>query len=165
MLARILARITGQDLRSSLAQVLHQQCRITASQSRIGVMQLRIIHQLKDLEITMADLGPALDRLEADTTTILGLVQTDVPALQAALEQERTANAALAQQALDTAAAEDAEDVQQNADLADAVATRDAAVSSTDEALTRISSVSDRLESAANPVTPTPEPTPVDGSF
>lgn len=105
-------------------------------------------------ETLMADLGPALDRLEASSAAILALVGTDLPALREALDAERAANATLTQQALDTAAAEDAEDVAQNAELADSVAARDAAVAQTDAAFGRIESVSSNLETA---VTPPPE--------
>lgn len=115
-----------------------------------------VLTRIDNLENIMAELGPALDRLEADTAAILALVSTDVPALQAALDAERAANATLAQAALDTAATEDAEDVAQNAALADAVAARDAATAETDAALARITSVSENLETATNPTPPTP---------
>ena len=113
-----------------------------------------ILPRIEALENTVADLTPALDRLEAASATILTLVSTDVPALRAALEAERATTAALTQAALDTAAAEDAEDVDQNAALAEQVAARDAAVAETDEALTRIEGVSTTLEAAAQPQQP-----------
>lgn len=109
----------------------------------------------------MADLGPALDRLEASSAQIIALVGNGGE-LQQLLDAERAANAALAQAALDTAAAEDQEDVNQNASLADAVAARDAAVADTDAALVRIEAVASGEEAAVNPppVEPPVEPQP-----
>lgn len=107
--------------------------------------------RIEALETLVADLGPALARLEATSAEIIALVGNGGE-LQTLLEQERAANAALAQAALDTQAAEDAEDVNQNAALSDAVAARDAAVAATDEAFGRIEAVSGNLEAAAGGV-------------
>jgi hypothetical protein len=114
---------------------------------------LTVNTRLESLENAMADLGPALERLEGLSTQIIALVGDggDIQQLQQLLEAERAANAALAQAALDTAATEDAEDVTQNAALAEAVAARDAAVGATDEAFGRITTVADNLQAAVTP--------------
>lgn len=111
---------------------------------------LTVNARLESLENAMADLTPALERLEASSQQIIALVGNGGE-LQQLLEAERAANAALAQAALDTAATEDAEDVTQNAALAEAVAARDAAVGATDEAFGRITTVADNLQAAVNP--------------
>lgn len=98
----------------------------------------------------MAELGPVLARLETASTQIIALVGNGGE-LQQLLDAERAANAALAQAALDTAATEDAEDVTQNAALAEQVAAVAAATAATDEAFTRIDAVATGLETAVNP--------------
>jgi hypothetical protein len=104
--------------------------------------------RIERLEIIMADLGPVLARLEASSAELIALVGNGGE-LQRLLDEERAASAALAQAALETAASEDAEDVNQNAALSDAVAARDAAVAATDEAAGRIGTVADNLSAAA----------------
>lgn len=124
---------------------------------------LATLPRLNNLETLMAELGPALDRLDTSiSAAVTALTSSDVPALQAALDAERAQTALLIQQALDTTAAEDAEDVSQNASLADAVAARDALVSETDAAVVRISSSADALDSALTPAEPTPDEPPVE---
>lgn len=111
---------------------------------------LAVLPRLENLENLMAELGPVLARLETASTQIIALVGNGGE-LQQLLDAERAANAALAQAALDTAAAEDAEDVGQNAALAEQVAAVAAAAAATDEAFSRIDTVATSLEAAVNP--------------
>lgn len=110
-----------------------------------------IIDRLAHLEDIMADLNPALDRLEASVERVRGLVSTDVPALRAALDAERALTAQLVQAAQETAAAEDAEDVGQNQQIADLTTQRDEAVAETDEALSRIEGAASELDTFGAP--------------
>lgn len=111
---------------------------------------LAVSSRIDSLEILMAELGPVLARLETASAQIIALVGNGGE-LQQLLDAERAANAALAQAALDTAAAEEAEDVTQNAALAEQVAAVAAATAATDEAFGRIDTVATSLETAVNP--------------
>lgn len=130
-----------------------------------NVMDNRLSH----LEAQMADLGPSLDRLEQAVRN-LNLGGASV-ALQEALDAERQANARLVAEAaaaestrVDLAAAEQAEDVQQNAALAAAVSDYQTKVAETDAAATRIDAVADTLEAlpgstdpgSGDPIDPNP---------
>jgi hypothetical protein len=124
--------------------------------------------RISNLEANMAVLGPSLDRLEA---AVRGLGTADV---SGALEAERArvrdlvaAAAAADATRVELAAAEAAEDVVQDATLAQAVENYNAAVADTDAAVVRIDTVSDAMEAlaAAPPppeeggsTDPTPEP-------
>jgi hypothetical protein len=116
--------------------------------------------RIEALEISVTELSGAFDRLDSNVTTLLARVGQDAQELQAALEAERAANATLVQAALDTAAAEDAEDAEQNTALESERAARDAAVAEVDAAFGRVTDTNSRLEAALNPVTP--EEPPVD---
>jgi capsule polysaccharide export protein KpsE/RkpR len=108
---------------------------------------LYIVARLDLLEDQMADLDPALDRLEASVDRVRAVVESDVPALRSALDAERAANAELVRLAQETAASEDVEDVAQNEELARVTAQRDAAEAETDSALSRIEGAAGELDS------------------
>lgn len=110
--------------------------------------------RLDVLENMMADLTPALERLEAASTQIIALVGNGGELAQA-LADERAANAALVQAAAELEAVEASEDVAQNSELAAQVEALRVATEATDSAFSRIESVATSLETAATgPVTP-----------
>ena len=110
--------------------------------------------RIDSLQEQLVTLNEGFDRLDTNITEVLALVNTNADELQAALDAERAANATLVQAALETQAAEDAEDVNQNAALAEQVAARDAAVAEVDAALGRVNDANARLETALTPETP-----------
>lgn len=133
-----------------------------------AVLELRSLTdtRIANLEARMANLGPALDRLEA---AVRNIDPNDDDGLRTLLEAERArtaelvaAAAAAEQTRLDLASAEAAEDVSQDAALAEAVRAYQAAVADTDQAVVRIDAVSDALE-AMDAEEPTPEPAPEPG--
>ena len=110
--------------------------------------------RIDSIQEQLVTLNEGFDRLDTNITEVLALVNTNADELQAALDAERAANATLVQAALDTQAAEDQEDVNQNAALAEQVAARDAAVAEVDAALGRVNDANARLETALTPETP-----------
>lgn len=115
--------------------------------------------RIDSIQEQLVTLNEGFDRLDTNITEVLALVNSNAGELQAALDAERAANATLVQAALDTQAAEDQEDVNQNAALAEQVAARDAAVAEVDAALGRVTDANSRLEAALTPETPV-EPDP-----
>lgn len=135
----------------------------------------QLLARMSYLEAQMANLGPALDRLENAVRNIN--LSGSSEELQRALAAERAANAALLEQAaqaestrLALAVSEDEEDVVQNADLQSAVDAVNAAQAETDSAAGRIDAAATTLEGYAAPAEPTDpgtdpvvdEPAPVD---
>ena len=85
VLTQILARLTGQDLRRDLAQVLHQQRMILRGQTTQTRNQLRILARLTILESIVTDLDISTDDL---VTAVNDLLTEFDPATNAALLQQ-----------------------------------------------------------------------------
>lgn len=103
-------------------------------------------NQMADLNQSVADLQAAVSAVAERVGQLLGPLQQQIANLQAALQTERDAAAALA-------VAEDAEDVQQNQALADAQAATDAALANAQQAADSIETEVSKLNQvAATPV-------------
>lgn len=108
--------------------------------------------ELREVKRRMADLNQSVENLRvavadvaARVAALTGPLQDQLRELEAALAAEREAAVVLA-------AAEDAEDVQQNADLADARTRVDAALADAQAAATNIDGEVARLNQVAAPV-------------
>ena len=114
----------------------------------------QILAAVKEVNLKMASLNESVENLRTAVTQvadrvseITGPLQDQLRELQSALDAEREAAATLA-------AAEDAEDVQQNADLADARARVDAALAEAQSAAEGIDGEVARLNAVAAPQGP-----------
>jgi uncharacterized protein YhaN len=105
-------------------------------------------NQMADLNQSVADLQAAVVAVAERVGQLTGPLQQQIANLQTTLQAERDAAAALA-------ASEDAEDVQQNQELADARAATDAALASAQQAADGIEAEVSKLNQVAS--TPTPE--------
>lgn len=121
--------------------------------TEIRMGQQRLEEQMADLTTEVANLRDAVSGVSARVDALVGPLADAVREAQDALAAEREAAAALA-------AAEDQEDVEQNAALADAQARVDQALADASNAADEISAETAKLNSIAQPTTEEP---PVEG--
>lgn len=103
-----------------------------------------VLDKLATLDDSVQALGAAVTAVAERVAAIITPLQDALANAQATLQTERDAAAALA-------VAEDAEDVQQNAALADAQAATDAALADASQAADQISAQVDQLNTIAQP--------------
>jgi hypothetical protein len=115
--------------------------------TEIRVGQQGLEEQMADLTVEVANLREAVSGVSARVDALVGPLTDAVREAQEALVAEREAAANLA-------TAEDAEDVEQNAALANAQAATDAALANASSAADEISAETAKLNAVAQPEEP-----------